>query len=124
MVSRQVKLGLFIRNDEILQVVLLGKFIAKPQPVVEKAESDNHPAVVDGRLLKRDCQLFVMITNLFFLTPYRRPGFVYLGWFGFDDGEARGKGGTVFQFNPQPALLDDRFSNEGKRISRLTLATQ
>ena len=107
-----------------VQLALLGKLITKSQSIVEETESDNHLSVVDRCLLKRNCKFLVVITNLFFLSPYRCPGFVLLGWFGFDDGESSGKGGQLFQFNPQPALLNDRFTTEGKVIGRLTVAVQ
>ena len=91
MVTRQAELSSLVRNSEVRQLLLLGKFITKSQTVIEKSESDNQLSVVDGCLLQSDGKFFVMITNLFFLATHRRPSFILLRRVGLSDGEAFGE---------------------------------
>ena len=66
---------MFFFDHEIVQVLLLRKFIAETQTVVEQAETDDYKSVI-GRLVQCDRQFIIMVTDFFFFSPYRLPCFI------------------------------------------------
>src|SRR5690554_5778666 len=72
MVSRHCELGQFFFHDKIDQILLLGKFIPEPQPVVKQTKPDNH-ITVGGFLSECYRHLVVMVADLFGFAPYRFP---------------------------------------------------
>ena len=75
MVARHGKLRVFLLDDEVVEVVLLGELVAQAHAVVVDAEADDDMAV--ARLLKEvDGHLVVVVADGRGLAPHGLPGLV------------------------------------------------
>ena len=86
MVACKCKLGKFLLDDEIAELLLIWELITETKSIIIKAEADTHlPA--GRRLHQIDQQLIIMVTDLRFLSPHRLPGLVKGGRFHTLDSE-------------------------------------
>ena len=134
-------------DDKVVQVFLLGEFIAEAQSVVEQAEADDDAALV-CRLVQRDGQFVVVVADLAFLAPDGFPSLVESGGLCVFDDETRHQVGLginealvlvahlgpfevrlfvgvfFFQFQSQCTGLDDGFVLIEQVIGRCALPVQ
>ena len=76
MVACHGKLRVLFLDDEIVQVFLLGEFIAESQTIIEQAEADDDVTVVLG-LVECYLQLIVVVADDAFFSPDRTPGLIH-----------------------------------------------
>ena len=69
------KLGVLFLDDEIVQVLAQGKFVAQSETFVVETETDFHIPLLGG-LVKSHEQLVVVVADGLGLTPYGLPGLV------------------------------------------------
>ncbi|CDE87094.1 unknown [Prevotella sp. CAG:891] len=74
-VACHCELAMLFFDNEVGQILLFGKFVAKSQSVVEESESNFDIAVVN-RLRQRHAHFVVMIAYAAFFAPHGFPGFV------------------------------------------------
>ena len=87
MVTCQSEFCLFLLDCKIGKILLVGEFITKSEPIVEKAETNVHLPVI-FLLRKMHNHFVVMVTYSAFLTPNGMPKFVERGICGGINGEA------------------------------------
>ena len=78
MVARHRELRLFLLDDEIGEVLLVGESIAEGQSVVEQTECDAHGAVVHF-LIEHSLQLIIVVTYFSLFSPHRFPCLIVRG---------------------------------------------
>ena len=86
-VARHGELRMLFFYYKIVEVLLVGKFVAEAQAVVVEAEAEDDAALVGG-LVEGDGQLVVVVADFALLAPDGFPSFIERGGLGVADDEA------------------------------------
>ena len=105
-VARHGKLGMFFLDDEVVEVLLQGEFVAEAQAVVEEAEAEDDVTVL-CLLVERHSHLVVVVADFLLFSPDGLPGLVERGGLHAGQGEAVHQAGVVLELQPQLGRLDD-----------------
>ena len=111
---------MFLFDDHIVEVLLQRELVAKAQPVVEQAETDDDVTVL-CLLLQGHSHFVVVIAYLLHFAPHGFPRLVkgrglYVGY-----GESVHQARIVFQLQSQLRRLDDSLSLVEEFVDRCTL---
>ena len=93
-VASHSKLRALLLYNEIIEIGLLWKFVAKAHAVVIDTEAENHDTV-RLTLFQRNCQLVIVVAYLMRLSPYRLPCLVESRFLGIYKLEALHKVGFL-----------------------------
>ena len=105
-----------IRN--VVQVGLLGEFVAETNAVVEHAKDEHQPPGLIVLLLQRHPQLVVIVADVLLLAPRLRPGFIVRVSLDGNDLEVRRQLRAVGQHETEPRRADHLLSKPSHRIHR------
>jgi len=100
MVTRHGKLGTFFFDNEVIQILLQGELITKPETIVEKTETDNDITVLCF-LVQRYGHFIIVVADLFHFTPHRFPCFIECGSLGIGQSESVHQSQIVLQFQTE-----------------------
>ena len=120
MVARHSKLGTFFLDNKVVQVLLQRELVTEAETVVKEAETNDDIAVL-RLLIQRYGHFIIVVTDLFYFTPHRFPGFIKRRGFGTGQSKSVHQSRIIFQFQTEFRGLNNRFSFVGKFVNRFTL---
>ena len=120
MVARHSKLGTFFLDNKVVQVLLQRELVTEAETVVKEAETNDDIAVL-RLLIQRYGHFIIVVTDLFYFTPHRFPGFIKRRGFGTGQSKSVHQSRIIFQFQTEFRRLNNRFPFVGKFVNRFTL---